>query len=71
MPRFIRLRLEKIQRDFLQGGEVFEWKPHLVKWAIFYLDKRKRGLGIKSLSTFNKALLSKQSWNFANEREAL
>ncbi|RVW70862.1 putative ribonuclease H protein [Vitis vinifera] len=34
-------------------------------------DKRKGGLGVKSLRTFNRALLSKWSWRFANERKAL
>ena len=35
------------------------------------LDKGKGGLGVKSLSMLNKALLCKWSWCFANEREAL
>ena len=35
------------------------------------LSKKKRGLGVKCLSTLNKALLCKWNWWFANEREAL
>ena len=35
------------------------------------LDKRKRGLGVESLSTLNKALICKWSWRFANKRETL
>ena len=35
------------------------------------LDKRKGGLGVKCLSSCNKALLCKWSWKFANERKAL
>ena len=34
-------------------------------------DKRKGGLGIKSFSKMNKALLCKWSWRFANDRNSL
>ena len=40
--------------------------PHLVKWAIIYLDKRKGGLGVRSFSTLNRALLCKWSWHFGS-----
>ena len=46
-------------------------RPHLVRWAIVCLDKRKGGLGVKSISTLNKALLCKWSWLFANKKGAL
>ena len=42
MPRVVKLRLEKIQRDFFWGGGALEKRPHLVKWAIVCLDKKKR-----------------------------
>ena len=35
------------------------------------LDKSKGGIGIKSFSKLNKALLCKWSWRFANDRNAL
>ena len=35
------------------------------------LRQKKRGLGVKCLSSLNKALLCKWSWRFANERGAL
>ena len=35
------------------------------------IDKRKGGLGVKSLGTFNRAFLGKWVWRFANERRAL
>ena len=59
LPKVVRMRLEQIQRDFLWGGEVLEQKPHLVRWPIVCLEKRKGGLGVKSLGTFNRALLCK------------
>ena len=71
LPRTVRMRLEQIQRDFLWGGGALEQKPHLVRWSIVCLDKRKGGLGVKSLGTFNRVLLGKWSWRFANERKVL
>ena len=46
-----------------------EKKPHLMKWDIVCLDKRKGGLGVRSLNSLNKALL-KWIWRFAKERDA-
>ena len=70
MPRSVRLRLEKIQRDFLWGGRALERKTRLVKWAVVCSDKSKGGLGVKCLSTLNRALLGKWSWRFMAENEA-
>ncbi|RVW92901.1 Transposon TX1 uncharacterized 149 kDa protein [Vitis vinifera] len=39
--RKVRLRLEKIQRDFLWGGGALIQKPHLVRWNLICLDKKK------------------------------
>ena len=69
LPSSVRSRLEQIQRDFLWGGGSLERKPHLVRWKVVCLSKKKGGLGIKCLSILNKVLLSKWNWRFANERE--
>ena len=71
IPRVVRLRLEQIQRIFSWGGGAMERKLHLVKWATVYLDKRKGGLGVRCLSTFNRVLLCEWTWCFATERETL
>ncbi|RVW23454.1 putative ribonuclease H protein [Vitis vinifera] len=71
IPRAVSLRLEKIQRDFLWGGGALEKKPHLVNWDTVCLDKSKGGLGVRCLSTLNRALLCKWNWRFANERDKL
>ena len=69
MPRKVRLRLEKIQRDFLWGGGALVQKPHLVRWNLVCLDKKKSGLGVRNLALMNSALLCKWNWRYANERE--
>ena len=71
MPISIRLRLEQIQRDFLWSERALERKIHLVKWPVVCSDKSKGGLGVKSVSTFNRALLGKWSWRFMVENEVL
>ena len=51
MPRQVRLRLEKIQRDFLWGGETLVQKLHLVRWKLVLLGEKERWFGCeKSLS---------------------
>ncbi|RVX10959.1 putative ribonuclease H protein [Vitis vinifera] len=71
IPKRVCARLEKIQRDFLWGRGALENKPHLVSWKIICVAKKDGGLGIRSLATFNKALLGKWLWRFANENDPL
>ena len=71
IPIRVAARLEKIQRDFLWEGGGLVNKPHLVKQAIFCMEKQKGGLGFRSLPLFNKALLGKRSWRFVKERDTL
>lgn len=59
IPKKVRVRLEKIQRDFLWGGGNLEKKPQLVSWSTVCMDKRKGCLGIRSLSLLVQALLGK------------
>ena len=48
-----------------------ERKPYLEKWDTVYSDKKKGSLGVRRLSTLNRALLCKWNWRLANERETL
>ena len=71
LPRKVKIRLEKIQRDFLWGGGNLERKIHFLKWDIVCLSKVKGGLGIRSLSNFSKALLGKWNWRFSMEENSV
>ena len=55
IPSHVANKLEKIQRDFLWGDS----KLHLVGWDKVCALKVNGGLGIRKLTTFNKALLGK------------
>ena len=55
----------------LGGGSSLEKKISLVRWATVCSEKSKGGVGLKSFSKLNKALLCKWSWRFANDQNAL
>ena len=70
IPRRVRLRLEKIQREFLWGDLEGRRRIHLVRWTAICTDKRYGGLGLRHLKEFNHALLEKWLWRFSLERES-
>ena len=63
----VKFKLEKVQRDFVWEGGNPNRKPHLINWKIVCDGKDEGGLGIRNLSTLNRALLSKWVWRFAME----
>lgn len=68
--RKVILRLEKIERDFLQRGGALEKNHHLVKESIVCRARKEVDLGIKNPFGLNIALLDKQGWRFALEQES-
>ena len=59
LPKSVKCRLEKIQRDFLLQGGSLDRKIHLVNWRTVNQGKEKGGLGIRSLDLLNRPLLGK------------
>ena len=55
IPTHVANKIEKLQRDFLWG----DFKTHLLGWDQLCMPIASGGLGIRKLTTFNKALLGK------------
>ena len=67
LPKGVKARLEKIQKDFLWGGDNLEKKIHLVNWNTVCTGREKEGLGLRNLFIVNRALLRKWIWRFAKD----
>ena len=67
IPTHVANKIEKLQRDFLWGDS----KTHLIEWDKFCAPIANGGLGIRKLTTFNKALLGKWLWRFGKEEDRL
>ena len=55
IPTHVANKIERVQRDFLWGDS----KTHLVGWDKVCAPLKNGGLGVRKLTTFNKALLGK------------
>ena len=70
IPNKVRIRLEKIQRDFLWGDTTERRKIHLVNYLDICKDGKHGRFGIRRLEGPNQVLLNKWLWRFRLERES-
>ena len=71
MPKSIAQRIERLMRVFLWKGLMNDKGIHLVAWRTLCLPKKGGGLGIRDLGVFNRALLGKWIWRFAQGQDKL
>ena len=67
IPKSMAARLESIQRNFLWGSSEGSFKYPLVAWENVCLPVEMGGLGIRSVVSFNQALLGKWLWRYRHE----
>lgn len=71
LPKSTILEIIKIQRAFLWEGNDSSNKISWVSWSDISKKKGDRGLGIKDLGNFNKALVGKWIWRILEEESRL
>nr|GEY62813.1 hypothetical protein [Tanacetum cinerariifolium] len=71
LPVSISNDIEKLMRDFLWNFGVFKRGKSLINWKSVCKMKVKGGLGIKSLDSWNIALMSKHIWNVITNKESM
>nr|GFA75050.1 hypothetical protein [Tanacetum cinerariifolium] len=71
LPVSISNDIEKLMRDFLWKFRVFKRGKSLINWNSVCKMKVEGGLGIKSLDSWNIALMSKHIWNVITNKESL
>ena len=67
IPKSVAARLESIQRNFFWGSSEGSFKYPLVAWENVCLPVEMGGLGIRSVVSFNQALLGKWLWGYGHE----
>ncbi|GKD81564.1 hypothetical protein Tco_1348403, partial [Tanacetum coccineum] len=71
LPMRILLDIEQLMHGFLWGhGDTGRVKAK-VAWDVVCLPKKERGLGIRRLDHFNKALMVSQIWKLLQKKESL
>lgn len=71
VPNSVCKKLDTIVRSFWWGHEIGTRKLHLVNWNKLCKPKRFGGLGFKSFSLFNQAMITKQFWKIQENPNSL
>ncbi|CAN1850399.1 Putative ribonuclease H protein At1g65750 [Linum perenne] len=64
------LRSRRFNTFFMWEGVGEDRKPHLVRWSMVKVSRRKGGLKVLNLRNTNLALLGKWGWRYATEKNA-
>ena len=67
IPKAMAARMESIQRNFLWGSSEGSFKYSLVAWEKVCVFVKLGGLEIRSVASFNQALLGKWLWRYGHE----
>lgn len=71
LPKSMLAKLDKTSRAFMWGSTSEKKKQHLISWKRVCLPKHEGGLGIRSSSAMNKALLGKVGWRLLHDKSSL
>ncbi|PRQ26177.1 putative RNA-directed DNA polymerase [Rosa chinensis] len=71
LPNSIWSSLDKLNRYFLWGDCNGKKKVHLIRWDMICKPKEFGGLGIKSTTHMNQAMLAKASWRLIQRENGL
>ncbi|CAA7029708.1 unnamed protein product [Microthlaspi erraticum] len=71
LPKSTLGSLDRVTRSFLWGSTTEKRKPHLLNWKKVCQPKRNGGLGIRSATDMNKALLAKIGWRLLHNVDRL
>lgn len=71
LPISVSKEIDKANRRFLWGGTEGKRKMSLVKWRTVCTPKEMGGLGLRTTSNANQALLAKRGWNLASGKKSL
>lgn len=71
IPKTVLAKLERIIRNFWWGHNYATRKTHFINWNIFLEEKVTGGLGIRSLTHLNRALIAKLAWQLLEDRNCV
>lgn len=69
LPRHTIQQLDRLYRNFFWGSSDQQRRLHTVAWNTICKPKESGGLGIPRLKDMNYALLAKQVWKLALQRD--